>query len=181
MGKWLREECLVDENGNESRYWKELGQCFHEIQRLTPLFLSWHKEGLKLGAVDNPWIKAKSFIREFDHERYYVLLNTRIAEWDQTSPYRPGNDTKLYFDDKGLAGFEKVGELEFKFTPAGKDPLWDVLSANKLTGNEDGSYTLKLQPGRGIVLMQGTAKDIKATAERLNAKGIDKPSVLRRD
>jgi hypothetical protein len=170
MGRIIREDCLVDENGNESSHWKELGQCFHEMQRLAPLFLSWHKEWPEFGAADNPWIKVCSFIREFDRERYFVLLNTRIAQWDKTSPSRPTNETKLHFDETGLAGFEKVGPLEFKFKPEGNDPLWDVLSAARLPRNDDGSCTLKLDPGRGVVLMQGTEDDMKSATALLNLK-----------
>ena len=167
VGKLIREECLVDENGTESPHWQELGQCFYDLQRLTPLFLSWFKEGLRYGTADSPWIKIRTFIRDFDHERYYVLLNTRIAEWDNTSPSRPTNDTNLHFDEKGVAGFDPVGDLEFKFTPEGGDAVWDVLTAKRLISNADGSFTLKLPPGRGIVLVQGSEKDVSAALERV--------------
>jgi len=97
-----------------------------------------------------------------------VLLNTRIAQWDNTSPNRPTDQTRLHFEESGLAGFEQVGPLEFRFTPDGNDPLWDVRSATKLPRNDDGSVTVQLAPGRGVVLMQGTDGDMKATTERLN-------------
>jgi hypothetical protein len=169
VGRLIREDCLVDELGNESPHWKELGQCFKELRPLLPLLLAWHKEWPRIGSADSPWIKVRSFIRELDSERYFVLLNTRIAEWDKTSPSRPTNNTRLHFEETGLAGFDQVGPLEFKFKPDGADPLWDVLSATKLPRNNDGSYTLKLEPGKGVVLMQGTENDIGTVTDHLKS------------
>lgn len=161
----IKEMCFVDAAGKETRLWKEHAECFKEMKPLFPLFISWHKEGIKRGSVDSNWIKHNSFIREFDKERYYVLLNTRIAEWDKNSPRRPSNDTELYFDENGLAGFKKAGPLTFKFQPDGNEPLWDVLTGKKLDSKSN-QYEITIGPGRGLVLMQGNENDIK------NIRGI---------
>lgn len=163
----LKDMAFVGATGSETRLWKEHAECMSGMKTLFPLFISWHKEGIKRGSADNNWIKHNSFIREFDKERYYVFLNTRIAEWDKGSPRRPNNKTELYFDENGLAGFKKAGPLTFKFQPDGNEPLWDILTGKKLE-TKDNQYEITLGPGRGLVLMQGNENDIKNIRKFLN-------------
>lgn len=151
----LHEDCLVDEQGREHRIWREFGDSIAAIRPLMPLILSWHKEGRPAGRIDSDWVVRNAFIRAFDEERYFVLVNTRIAEWDRDSPRRPGADTTLHFDEHGLAGLREAGPLTFSFTPDTQGRLWDVRTGNALSPNQDHGYTITLGPGRGVVLMSG--------------------------
>lgn len=153
---------LVDEAGNETRLWREFGECVTAMKPLLPLFLSWHKEAVPRASADSEWVKVRSFIREFDAERYLVLVNERIATWDEDSPALPRGETELHFDDEGLAGLRESGPLTFMLSAEGDAPLWDVLTGERLEAGAEGAYELTLEPGGGTVLMQGDEAALQA-------------------
>jgi hypothetical protein len=137
---------------------------------LIPLFSQWHKEwNAKATADDNSkkWIIVSSFIRAFDEERYLMVVNKRIGEWDSISPELPDDNTQLYYDDSGLAGITTVGALSFELDIEGDQSIWDVLTGTQLIKNDNNKYELTLAPGRGIVLMQGTLTQLTAIRTEL--------------
>lgn len=158
---------LVDEGGNETRLWREFGECVTAMKPLLPLFLSWHKEAIPRAATSSDWVKVRSFIREFDAERFVVVVNERIATWDDDSPALPRGETELHFDDEGLAGLHEAGPLTFSLTAEGEAPLWDILAGEMLQPGDDGAYELTLNPGSGIVLMQGDEARLTALRAEL--------------
>ena len=170
---WYAEEglsaiSLVDEKGKETRLWKEFSECVKEMKPLLPLFLTWHKEALPWAKADDPAIAVSSFIRSFDAERFLVVLNTRIATWDEDSPGLPRGKTELHFDEQGLAGLHPAGPLRFSIQIDGKEPAWDILTGNQLIPGADGQSQLTLGPGRGVVLIQGSREQLQNIRKELD-------------
>ncbi len=169
--EYQRYIALVDEHGNETRLWREFGECVTEMTPLLPLFLSWHRDAVPRASADSDWVQVRSFIRQFDAERYLVVVNERIATWDEDSPALPRGETELHFDDQGLAGLHEAGPLTFALTVDGDAPLWDLRAGTRLQANPDGAYELTLGPGRGTVLMQGDEATLSALREELGMGG----------
>ena len=169
--EYQRYIALVGEAGNETRLWREFGECMTAMKPLQPLLLSWHKEALPRASADSEWVKVSSFIREFDAERYLVVVNERIATWDEDSPSLPRGETELRFDDEGLAGLHESGPLTFALTAEGDAPLWDVLTGEQITREADGSCTLTIGPGLGTVLMQGDEATLRKLRVELGLGG----------
>lgn len=163
----LRYVALVDPEGRETRLWREFAQCMAEMKPLLPLFLSWHKEAVPRATVSDDWVKVSSFIRDFDAERYLVVVNERIATWDADSPALPRGETELHFDDQGLAGLHEAGPLTCALTVAGDEPVFDLRTGERLTAAADGSYELTVGPGRGTVLMQGSPEALASVRAEL--------------
>lgn len=153
---------LVDETGREQPIWRELADCVKELKPLLPLCLTWHKEAVTDAETDTPWAFVRSFVQGFDRERFLVVVNTRIAEWDKDSPPRPGDETELHFNEHGLAGLRSVGPLAIRLRVQRPGALWDVLSGRPLAADADGAYALELLPGRGVVLLQGDEETLRA-------------------
>lgn len=162
---------LVDETLNPTRLWREFAECMDAMKPLLPLFLSWHKEALPRASADSDWVKVRSFIREFDAERYLVVVNERIATWDDDSPALPRGETELHFDDEGLAGLHEAGPLSFALSVEGDAPLWNVLTGERLSARADGTYELTVHPGGGTVLMQGDEAALRALRSELGIGG----------
>ena len=165
--EYSRYIALVGEQGRETRLWREWGECLKEIAPLHPLILTWHKQALPRATTDHPEVKLRSFIREFDAERFLVVVNERIATWDDDSPALPRGETELRFDDEGLAGLHPADPLDFGLMAEGDAPLWDVRTGERLQLGEDGRCALTLGPGRGTVLMQGDLETLTALRAEL--------------
>lgn len=163
----LRYVALVDPDGQETRLWREFAECMAEMRPLLPLFLSWHKEAMPRATVSEEWVKVSSFIREFDAERYLVVVNERIATWDTDSPALPRGKTELHFDDQGLAGLHEAEPLTCALTVEGDEPVFNLRTGERLTPTADGSYELTVGPGRGTVLMQGPPETMAALRAEL--------------
>jgi len=157
----------VDKKGQETRLWREWGECLTEMTPLMPLFSSWHKEALPRAEADNPQVKVRSFIRQFGAERYLVVLNERIATWDDDSPALPRGETELHFDENGLAGLHEAAPLSFSLTVEGDQPVWELRTGERLTAGDDGCYNLTLGPGRGTVVAQGSAEALAVVRAEL--------------
>lgn len=158
---------LVNEKGEETRLWREFGECVTAMKPLQPLFLSWHREAVPRASADSDWVKVRSFIRDFDAERYLVVVNERIATWDEDSPALPRGETELHFDDEGLAGLQEAGPLTFRLSVEGDAPLWDVRSGEQLRIDSAGGCELTLPGGGGTVLMQGDEATLRALRAEL--------------
>lgn len=163
----LRYLALVDAQGGETRLWREFAECVAEMKPFLPLFVSWHKEALPRATASDDWVKVSSFIRKFDAERYLVVVNERIATWDEDSPALPRGETELRFDDQGLAGLHEVGPLSFRLTVEGDAPVFDLRTGARLTPAAGGSYELTVGPGRGTVFMQGPPATLTAVRAEL--------------
>lgn len=163
----LRYVALVDEQGKETALWREFGECMAEMKPLLPLILSWHKEALPRAAADDDWVRVSSFIRGFEAERYLLVVNERIATWDDGSPALPRGKTELHFDDQGLAGLHPAGPLRCTVAVEGDAPVFDLLSGRRLERAADGSVALTVGPGSGVVLMQGPAETLAAVRREL--------------
>jgi len=168
--QFLNEIALVDREGKETRLWREFAECVEEMKPLLPLFLSWHKEALPRATANNAWIAVNSFIRRFDAERFLVVLNQRIATWDEDSPAMPRGKTELHFDEHGLAGLHPAGPLTFKLKVEGQEPLWEILTGRQLDAGPDGTYELTLGPGRATVLMQGPVESLRSLRSELRVE-----------
>lgn len=161
---------LVDDDLIESSQWLEFKNSVSDVLYFLPLASQWHKEWNPKASVDvdSKWITANSFIRDFDEERYLVVVNKRIGTWDTTSPEIPTNSTQLYYDNDGLAGITAATALSFEIDIEGSDSVWDLYTGTQLTKNANGLYDLSLDPGRGVVLMQGTQTELTAIRTELN-------------
>jgi len=147
---------LVNEDGTETRLWREFADSMRDIQPLVPLILTWHREGIARAKTNHPEVVVRSFVRRFDAERYLIVQNRRIATWDKDSPPLPRGPTELHFDVRGLAGLQTAGPLTVRLTVEGDEPVWDLRDGRRLQRLEDGGYELTVGPGRAHVLMQGT-------------------------
>jgi len=166
----IKYKALVDDDLTESSQWLEFKNSISSISSLTPLISEWHKEYNSKAVVEGTnekWITVNSFIRDFDEERYLVIVNKRIGEWDTSSPDFVTDTTQLYYDDNGLAGMTAVNALSFEIEVEGSGLVWDLLSGNQLTENANGKYDVSLDPGRGVVLMQGTQAELTAIRTEL--------------
>ncbi len=158
---------LVNAKGEETRLWREFGECMQEMKPFLPLFRSWHQEAVPGAQADNPDIAISSFIRSFDSERFLVVLNQRIASWDKDSPALPRGQTELHFDEQGLAGLHSVGPLSFHLQVDGEEPAWHILTGKQLLTADDGEYQLTLGAGRAVVLMQGAKESLRRLRKEL--------------
>ena len=158
---------LVDEDGRETRLWRELGQFMREIRPFFPLIISWHKEAIPRAEADQEDIVVRSFIRRFDAERFLVVYNRRIATWDNGSPRLPRGKTELHFDDDGLAGLHPAEPITFLLTVEGEAPVWGLLTGHRLTATKSGACKLTLGPGRGTILMQGSPDVLQQVRKEL--------------
>jgi len=148
-------EALVSQAGVEHRIWKEFGECMGKIKPFRKLIIDWFHEGYTFAKTDNSEIKVDAFRLQDGKSKFYTLVNTRIAKWDKTSPRRPDNKTNLCFGNGTLLGLEKVGPISFNFTPENDLPLWDLETGEKL------SRKFEIAPGGGMILMQGTEKEMR--------------------
>jgi len=151
----LGRKALVSQAGVESRIWKEFGECMRKIKPYHKLIIDWFHEGYTFAKADNPAIKVDAFRLQDSKSRFYTIVNTRIAKWDKTSPRRPDNKTNLRFANGKLLGLEKVGPITFNFIPENNLPIWDLKTGKGLPRQ------LTIAPGDGIILMQGTEKEMK--------------------
>jgi len=166
----VQNKALVDNNLTETAQWLEFKNSISSIEPLTPLFSQWHKEWEAKATADannKKWIIVSSFIKEFDAERYLTIVNKRIGEWDTDSPEITDDNTQLYYDDNGLDGITTVGALSFELDIEGNEDVWDILTGNQLSKNANDKYDLTLDPGRGVVLMQGTQAQLTAIRTEL--------------
>ena len=160
---------LVDRQGKETRLWREFAEAMRDVTPFAPLILSWHKEALPRARADHPEVAVRSFVRRFDAERFLVVQNRRIATWDKDSPGLPRGPTELHFDHNGLAGLHEAGPLTTRLAVEGANPLWDIRSGEELVAapGQSGTYEVTLGPGRGTVLMQGSADALNALRREL--------------
>jgi hypothetical protein len=163
----LKYVALVNEDGTETRLWREFAQCMRDIRPLVPLILTWHREAITRARTSHPEVVVRSFLRRFDSERYLVVHNRRIATWDKDSPSMPRGATELHFDDQGLAGMQTAGPLTVRLTVEGDEPVWDLRDGRRLQRLDSGDYELTLGPGRAAVLMQGPDQALRAIRTEL--------------
>ena len=152
-----RSDALVSLTGEESWYWKEIGDCLREVQPLLPLFSSWFREAKCPAKADDAKVYTSSFIHPEIDGRFFLPVNTHIANWDGNNPIRTSTNTQLYSDEENLQGFEwcqqnKSCKLQL---PENDNPLWEVITGKKL--NPD---ALEIPPGKGIVLFQGSQDEL---------------------
>ena len=151
------EENLVDVNGKESWFWKETGDCFKQNAVLLPLFQKWCREGKPAAVSPTADVMVNTFILPGFKGRFVLPLNTLIATWDKTNPYRTNANTQLYSDDENLQGFTWAKERKIKLNLAAKGDLRDLL-----TGKVVNPAEIILPPGQGRVFFQGSKAEFDA-------------------
>ena len=151
------EENLVDVNGKESWFWKETGDCFKQNAVLLPLFQKWCREGKPAAVSPTADVMVNTFILPGFKGRFVLPLNTLIATWDKTNPYRTNANTQLYSDDENLQGFTWAKERKIKLNLAAKGELRDLL-----TGKVVNPAEIILPPGQGRVFFQGSKAEFDA-------------------
>ena len=154
-GRALKQMALVADDGSETRLWREFAECMAEMAPFMPLFLAWHREAVPRAATDTADFAVRSFIRDFDAERFLLIHNRRIATWDQHSPALPRGNTELHFDDSGLAGLHPAESREIRFTVEGNAPLWHLRTGRRLAPDDNGLRRVSVRPGRAEILFQG--------------------------
>jgi len=158
-----RSDGLISLTGEESWYWKETGDCLKEAAPLLPLFSSWFREAECPAKADDATVYTASFIRPDLDGRFFLPVNTHIANWDGSNPIRTSANTQLHSDEENLQGFEWCQNKTFKLQlPENGSPLWDVASGKKL--NPD---ALELPPGKGKVLFQGSEDEVRRIRREL--------------
>jgi len=150
-----RSDGLVSPTGEESWYWKETGDCLREATPLFPLFSSWFREATCPAQTDDDTVYIASFVRPDLQGRFFLPVNTHIANWDGDNPIRAQVDTQLHSDEENLQGFEWCGNKTFKLQlPENSNPLWEVIN-----GKPVNSDAIELAPGKGVVLFQGSKEE----------------------
>lgn len=157
-----REVALVSEDGSPSAQWIEFGETISQIKPLFPLLLRWSKEAGSVLKSENPEVFISSFIDKTTMARYVVVVNARIAEWDQNSPRFLGSTTELKFDINGLQGLRPASDLKANLTIDGNFTLRDYLTGEQLSTTQDNSLELTLPPGGGKVLVIQSASSIES-------------------
>ncbi|NMA20111.1 MAG: hypothetical protein GX927_05990 [Lentisphaerae bacterium] len=159
-----RSDGLVSLAGEESWYWKEIGDCLREATPLLPLFSSWFREATCPAKTDDATVYIASFVRPDLQGRFFLPVNTHIANWDGNNPIRAQVGTQLHSDEENLQGFEWCGNKTFKLQmPENDNPLWEVISGKKV--NPD---AIELPPGKGMVLFQGSEEECNRIRRELN-------------
>jgi hypothetical protein len=148
LGK--RQFGVVGQLGEETPRWKEFADTIAEIKPFVPTILRWLKEAVCPVQPDHPEVFVRSFIFNFESERYVVAVNSRIAEWDTNSPRMPRGKTDLKFTEKGLEGLRPVGPLTVKLKLTGPGRLFEFGADRPLPRNGD-SYDVTIPPGGGKV------------------------------
>jgi hypothetical protein len=165
----LQDIGLVDKMGHPNGFWTEFGECAGAAKPFFPLFKSWFKEGIVNAKTDNKWAFVNSFILKGVKGRFFVPVNTRIATWDKTCPWRTRDQTQLHYGKDRLEGFTPVGPLTFNIQPLTDGALWDLKTGSPLK-NKSGNYPLSLKPGRGMIIFQGNKEELKKVRKQLQLK-----------
>ncbi len=150
LGK--RQFGVVGQLREETPRWREFADTVAEIKPFVPTILRWHKEAVCPVQANHPEVFVRSFIFNFESERYVVAVNSRIAEWDKVSPRMPRGKTELKFTEKGLEGLRPVGPLTVKLKLTGPGRLFEFGADNPLP-TEDGSFDVTIPPGGGKVFI----------------------------
>ncbi|MBR2438628.1 MAG: hypothetical protein IKB25_00415 [Lentisphaeria bacterium] len=153
----LYEEDLVDLRGKESWYWKEAGECFKANAWLFPVFSEWCREGKPAASSPTKDVHVNTFILPGYKGRFVLPLNTQIATWDKTNPFRTNANTQLYSDDENLQGFNWSGPRKVVVKLANKGELRDFQ-----TGKVVNPAEIVLPPGQGRVYFQGSKAEFDA-------------------
>ena len=156
VGK-LYEEDLVGVTGKESWYWKEAGECFKANARLFPVFSEWCREGTTAAVSPTKDVHVNTFVLPGFKGRFILPLNTQLATWDKTNPFRTNADTQLYSDDENLQGFDWSGPRKIVVKPANPGEVRDLL-----TGEVVDPAEITLPPGQGRVFFQGSQAEFDA-------------------
>jgi hypothetical protein len=164
--KDARSDALVTPEGKETWFWRETGECLKEAKVFFPLFSSWFREVESHAAADDSQVLTPSFIRPDIKGRFFLPVNTHIANWDKTNPNRPNDDTNLKSDGENIQGFEWVGAKTFKLNLKNLGKLWNVQ-----TGVEVDPAKITLAPGKGAVLFQGDAEELGRIRKELKIGG----------
>ncbi|MBQ9337770.1 MAG: hypothetical protein IJS14_10800 [Lentisphaeria bacterium] len=159
----LYEEDLVDLRGKESWYWKEAGECFKANARLLPVFSEWCREGKPAASSPTKDVHVNTFILPGFKGRFILPLNTQIATWDKTNPFRTDENTQLHSNDENLQGFEWSGPRKIELKLANQGELRDLL-----TGGIADPAEITLPPGQGRVYFQGSQAEFEAVKKHFN-------------
>ena len=152
-----KSSCLVNLKGEESWYWKEAGECFKSNAWLFPVFMEWCREGKPSASSPTPDVHVNTFILPGFKGRFVLPLNTRIATWDKTNPWRTDKNTQLHAGKNNLEGFNWAGPRTVKVNLSGKEDLYDFQ-----TGKIVNPAEITLPPGQGRVFFQGSKAEFDA-------------------
>jgi hypothetical protein len=147
-----RKVALIGHDGSETQQWKEFGETIAVLNPLFPLFLSWTKEASYVIQSNNPDVLVSSFVDKISNQRYVVIVNSKIAEWDNNSPALVGSNTELHFDFHGLQGLREAGDLKARFTIISGYYIKDLITNQIVEVDKENSFELSLPPGGGRVL-----------------------------
>jgi len=146
-------------NDESTPQWEETAQTVRELTPLVPLILAWHKEAIAPAHTDHAEVWVRSFIRNFKSERYLVLVNARIAEWDKDSPGMPRGATNLKFTPKGLEGLREAPPITCNVTVDSTLDMYALPACNKLEPIQATAtarvYRVTVPPGGGRVFVLG--------------------------
>jgi hypothetical protein len=142
--------------------WADFQKGFAEVKPYGRLLLALRKEPVCGVTVSDPAIWTNTF-KDAEARRFAILVNSRIATWDKTSPEVLNfPETKLNIDDEGNPiNYEVAPPITFTATlPSAARATLQPLREDTAVKPLSSGYELTLEPGQGVVLYIGQAEEV---------------------
>jgi hypothetical protein len=146
-----REVALVSNQGVSSEQWAEFGETIAHIEPILPLAHRWEKMDIVSASTAHPDVFISAFRNPYTQTCYLVVVNYRIAKWDEQSPRFLRKNTEVRCGNTGIDGLKPAGKLDVVLSVGTGSILFDIIDKNLYFADKEGNIQIEIDPGGGFV------------------------------